>query len=554
MPSKIIYFFAIAMATCIFSASLTGCGTNDEEPLTSSQIGLTPSTATNIATIEGQGQEDGPMTISSTDRENIFDSYRLPALERMDEEDADEFVNCLQSIKRVKTVGYDTSRVAYPDYWYKCTYNEIDATVSYEYPSGERDFTASTASELNAFMETAEGGVVAIRTSEIVVDEPIQIPSNTKLVGNGCRLIADGATKAISIQGTEHSTVEGFIIDGGFGYGIYIEDASGFTLRDSSISGASVRAVAVLRECHDFRIAGNDVSFNSLGGIFCSGNVHDGIIEENTISHNEGVRNYTAGLFLGNYELADHETAQPKFLDPDLDTVETGPHNIVVVGNALSHNRSQGLYSHMGFSNFFVSNTINGNHKEGACLDWGTLGTYVYGNSFTANGFREGVNDGEPASSKLPGISLDNACYNVLKANTFSDQGGSGVKAVRSSCRNLIVDNAVVGNNEGASNEAHFFGIELASDLSKDYPDAKGMDFSPCYENIVTRNTVSGRHYSGIFLGADDYCNDVFNNVVMGATDYSIESHSEKFNSIVDNVIDMPEFYNGNIISISQTR
>ena len=550
-PIKSLFTVMIA-AMMVFA--FTGCGVRPIDPTaestdngpTSSQVVRIPDAQEKASTIEN-GVTSDVLPINDTDLQSIFDVYRLPALERMDAADADQLVNGLQSIKRVKTVGYDLDRLAYPEYWFKATYADIVEKTSFETPESTTKFSGTKASELNGVL--SEGAVVSVSSQTIEIDETIKIPSNAKLYGNDCKLVSAGSNKAIEIKDVHDVVVDGFIIeDAGFEYGIFIDNASVFVISSNTISNISDRAIAILHECYDFKVIGNSICDNARGGIFCCGNTHDGIFEQNEILRNQGSANSTPGLFMGHFELVEEGTAKTEFLEPDLDTVSEGPHNIIIYRNTISENLSQGIYSHMGWSNFIVSNTVSYNHKEGTCLDYGTSSTYVSNNSYVGNGFRIGVDDGEPEFNKLPGISLDNACYNILSGNVFARQGGTGIKAVRSSCRNVIIDNTVQDNNQGVSENGHFFGVELASDLSKDYAEAKGMDFTPCYENIVARNTISGAHYSGVYLGEENYSNDVFNNVIMGATDFSIESHSTKFNSIVDNIIDAPEFYDGVIL------
>ena len=85
----------------------------------------------------------------------------------------------------------------------------------------------------------------------------------------------------------------------------------------------------------------------------------------------------------------------------------------------------------------------------------------------------------------------------------------------------------------------HFFGIELSTDLNADEA-VQGLDFTPCYENIIARNTISGGHYAGVFMGEDAFMNDIFDNTFMDCTDWAMESLSEKYNSTLNNMANMP--------------
>jgi hypothetical protein len=80
----------------------------------------------------------------------------------------------------------------------------------------------------------------------------------------------------------------------------------------------------------------------------------------------------------------------------------------------------------------------------------------------------------------------------------------------------------------------HFFGIDIGYASKPDEP-VKGLDFMPAYENIICRNIISGRNYSGIHLSDESYCNDVFDNVILDSDKFAIENHSTLFNSIMNN-------------------
>lgn len=66
----------------------------------------------------------------------------------------------------------------------------------------------------------------------------------------------------------------------------------------------------------------------------------------------------------------------------------------------------------------------------------------------------------------------------------------------------------------------------------------KGLDFTASYENIVCRNIVTGSNYAGVFLAEGSYCNDVFDNTILGSEWFAIECHSTMFNSMPNNTMD----------------
>ncbi len=515
----------------------------------SSQILRIPQGSFEIHTIKNQ--IDRPLLlVNDDDLRNLSDILRLPNLERMSKEDAKYTVDALQSIHRAKDVlKIDLDQLFYPEYNFKECYSNTKNQLNNLPHANKVTFEGASTSELNSFLESHTNSEIVVQNSSLVANVPIVIPSNTSLRGNNCLLIPQGSTKAIDVSRKENISISGFIMsDKRWEYGIFIDESKNIIVDNCTIEHAYERALSILYTCENFLIKNCTIQYNDHGGLFICGGSHYGVIEQNIISNNYGSSNAYPGLFMGDFKLPERGSAVSKFWEPDQTELINAPHEMVIFKNVFDNNLSQGIYSHAGWNNYIAENMITNNHKEGTCLDYGTAANYVSNNQYSGNGEREGVDDGEPASNKLPGISLDNACYNIIKGNIFSYNGGSGVKAVRASSRNVIIDNTITNNNRGVSNEGHFFGVELASDMKPDYEGAAGLDFAPCFENIVTRNSITGPHYSGVYLGADDYCNDIFTNIIMGASDVSIETHSTKFNSIIDNIVDKPEFNCGKII------
>ena len=111
---------------------------------------------------------------------------------------------------------------------------------------------------------------------------------------------------------------------------------------------------------------------------------------------------------------------------------------------------------------------------------------------------------------------------------------------VRSCWSNLISGNTVRSNGVGASLRQHFFGIEVANDLTPDYEGARGLDFAPCDGNVVANNSISGPHYSGVFVGEECRDNFLFRNVIRGSSLFSIENHGNESNIERANECDAP--------------
>ena len=126
-------------------------------------------------------------------------------------------------------------------------------------------------------------------------------------------------------------------------------------------------------------------------------------------------------------------------------------------------------------------------------------------------------------------VDLDEEVNKVMEDNTEQD-----LSTVNDS---ELTTDTEADNNKGKSDDFHFFGIEIGHESTPDEP-VKGLDFTASYENIVCRNIVTGSNYAGVFLAVESYCNDVFDNTILGSEWYAIECHSNMFNSMLNNIMD----------------
>jgi parallel beta-helix repeat protein len=211
------------------------------------------------------------------------------------------------------------------------------------------------------------------------------------------------------------------------------------------------------------------------------------------------------------------------------------------------------VYVDGGVANVIVSNVIERNGKEGICLDNGSTSNVVTWNVIQQNGQRWGEPDevmaqefiavwgrlaDGTAAAKVPGISIDNALYNLIYSNTLSHNFGGGIKSVRTGYYNLIGLNTIIGNNDGASPGFHFFGIELGAAPLDSASDE--LDGAPSRGNILFSNVIRGNHYAGIFFADDSDQNDVFDNVIMDAQPWALESFKLMPNNSLNNLTNLP--------------
>ena len=266
-----------------------------------------------------------------------------------------------------------------------------------------------------------------------------------------------------------------------------------------------------------------------------------------------GTPNFSAAVVITSIPIPDYNTAYNPFVEEPICDRYASPHEMVVLSNYVYKSNSSGIYSDGSYCNYFIDNTLYLNDKEGMCLDAGSFGNYVSGNTIKQNGGRRRqtladlendfvqdfgtLSDGS-SPAKLPGLSIDNSAYNIVMNNYICDNYGSGVKMVRVGVRNIVSDNIIANNNRGQSETFHFFGIELGYAAKPDYETVM-LDFAACYENIICRNIITGEHYAGIFMAEECYINDFYDNVIMDAVFWSMESLSARFNATSNNLSDI---------------
>ena len=495
-------------------------------------------------------RESSEFKVSKEDRENLFSKNNLPLLERMPEEDRENFMSELQVLKRIEVLGVTETEMLNPEFYLKEVYNDSIHEVrnSLEKVSEEVSFEGSYASELNTFLEENKGKSIKLLSKEIILDEGIYLYSDTKLLGNNTLFTGDGEIEyAFLLEEVSNVEISGISLLSGFKEGIYIIGSDHIFIYSNEIANAKYKAICVMGDNTYVNIVDNSIHDNGNGAIFINGDYSHSIIQGNEIIENKGTRNLTAGIVFSAMPVVDAYNPYNPFPDEHLYDQLEAPNRNVIIDNLVKGNFSSGIYCDGGYLNYIVSNEIKDNEKEGMCFDYGSFGIFVYDNKITGNGDRDRQTDEdleadfvlsvgrlEDGSSpyKLPGISLDNTAYNIIYKNTVSQNSGSGVKMVRSAYRNLVLNNFIENNGWGENENFHGFGVELGFAAEPDEP-VIGLDFTADYENIISKNFVVGS-YSSIFF-MDGYCNDVLDNALIDADVFSVEAHIERYNRFSGN-------------------
>lgn len=522
----------------------------------------TTNTETNIGMIEGQH-----LNFTSDINTDILSRHALPSLERMEKKDQEEYVNNLQVMKKIELLGIGKRDFLYPELKMSDIGKKIDVLNDIFNEDKEKIiFSGTTSEELQKVIDNNPNTIIELDTKQIELHNTIYLKDNTIINGNGTKFFADNIRYGFTGESISNVFINNINIQGNIEYGMYFVDCTNIKVANSKINGMLQKSICIIGTTTGFSITNNEMCNNQAGGIYIAGNVSNGIIELNDIRNNGGTSNWMAGIVITNVLSNDKYNIWETFDEAhhfpykeNLYAQLNCPNQLIIRDNQVMYNNASGIYSDGAYLCYILNNTVYQNDKEGICLDYGTIGFYLKENVFKANGRRirqsdedlrmdfvldAGRMDDSSAKSKLPGVSLDNTAYNILENNIVVNNYGGGIKMVRTTVRTLVMENIIRDNNMGQNDNFHFFGIELGAAPAGS--ESIAMDFTSDFENIICRNSITGNHYSGVFIGEGCYVNDVFDNVIMEPQMFAIEAISKKFNSIINNISNM-EIRNENL-------
>jgi parallel beta-helix repeat protein len=353
-----------------------------------------------------------------------------------------------------------------------------------------------------------------------------------------------GAVKAaFLVQGANGFAMRGCAFDNV--QAAIVAGTDGVQLRDLKIKRSPGHGIIVAPGNRDVAVMTSEVLGSYGSGVVVMTDNDNVVVKDSTINGGVGASNYHAGILVTDRRIY-REIGTTDFLlsdwhFPPVDGIpnRSSPTNVFIISNTISNMLSSGIYLDGAYRTYVRGNHISGNSKEGICLDSGTTAAVIYANDIVGNGRRWGepdyilerdfvlpfgrMEDGT-ATAKVPGISTDNAMYNVIMANNISGNYGSGIKMVRTSFFNLVGNNVISDNNLGRNDVHFFFGIEVGG-AGSDATDksAVDLDFLPSAGNIIFGNMIVGRHYAGIQFCHECQDNDVFDNVILRPERWAIE-------------------------------
>lgn len=489
---------------------------------------------------------------------DILSQNNLPNFERMQTDDEQKYVNQLQVIKKKELLGLTKEDLLYPQENLESVRYKIENSIEFaDLKSIEQiKFSGTTSKELQECINDNPNKIIDIQAAQITMNEGVQLKANTFLYGNGVNLDCKNIDYVFYASDSSNVLIDSFNMDAGFDYAFLVSKSKKVKIQNCVVENAGQKAICIGKGSSYVSIENNTLERNSAGAVYISDDTSYVMINKNTVCNNFGTSNLMAGIVMTAVEpdsmLDIWEGYDPTHHFPNVsESIEQSdkcPHYVIIENNYIYNNNSSGIYCDGIYTSYVVNNQIIHNDKEGVCLDYGSIGVMLADNKIQENGGRMrqtdedlrmdyvldyGRMDDGSAKSKLPGVSIDNSAYNVLINNIICNNYGGGIKAVRTGIRNLIMENVIKNNNNGQNDLFHFFGIELGSASAGA---EKGLDFVPCYENIICRNIIDGNHWSGVYIGENGYVNDIFDNIIIGTEMYSIESVSVMVNSMNNNI------------------
>ena len=489
-------------------------------------------------------------------------AYALPPLKDAASGRLGRDVSHLQVMTRARSLGLDTRSAT--EAWRQAGGQLAAARHAVELArspgAGEVVFAGARASELNALLKSSPTGRVRVTTPRLIVDQPLRIGRDGVRLDFGTAQVVGSDPRQpyiVRVERAHDVTILGGVFSG-TGAGVLVSASQGVVIADARFDGLSGEGV-VATNAHDLVVWGNGFTRLARAGIILHGSTSGSVVADNDVHDDLGASNWNAAIVVTDRNV-DMASDPQSLLGPDhygvvpqpIPTRRAIPRHNLIAANRIAYNRASGLYFDGAVENVVAGNNIQGNAKEGMCLDNGSTANVVALNTVQQNGRRWGSSDDDlrrdfiggfgrmpdgSAVAKVPGLSLDNAAYNLVYMNDVTGNYGGGIKMVRTAFFNIIGLNSIVDDNMGQSDRFHFFGVELGA-ASADVP-VPDLDFTPSRGNIVFSNLIRGSHYAGVFFAPGSDLNDLFDNAIFGATNWAIESARKQANSTVNNLTNL---------------
>lgn len=335
----------------------------------------------------------------------------------------------------------------------------------------------------------------------------------------------------LEIVDCKHFCIEGITCVEGRNM-LFITGSSYFAIRKCSSSSAEGAGI-IIHNGNSFRVTECFFDNNLSAAILIIGNSFNGEIRDCTCSRSRGYFNHDAAIHLcstSEHVLPSHIPEHCHEPLPITDK-KLRPHHILIKNCFAAHCRAQGIYLEGAINCLVEDNILIHNNKEGICFDWGSCYNIFHHNIVSLNGERGKLSKKEiqadfitrfplledgSSSMKLPGISLDNACMNLVQNNKITNNYGGGIKMIRTALFNSINNNQILYNAIGANPYAYFHGVTaLGLGAINDEFDATRkslLDFTPSILNTIADNSIV-EHWQAIFFDKSSSSNFVSGNI-----------------------------------------
>jgi len=498
--------------------------------------------------------------------EDIYSRYSMPPMKRAPESSsAQKILRKAKVLKHVQEMPVKFTEVMDTERFV----NDLRVSIQKQVNTVGKDyktvnFDGKTSRELNNFIKSLPSTdkiEIILTKREIILDEAVNLRSNTIIRGSSTRLAAGKVGIAVIGNGVENTGLKDLTIDGPGKAGIMLINTSKSVIDNITILNSRDRGMVIRGQSRFIHVNGSRFKGNKRGGIMIQDGSHHVYISHSEVSGGTSSSNWSAGIVITSLrpvsEYGIRDAFDSNYFYP-IDISYKGeavPYKNIILGSHIHDNQSSGIYIDGGNANVVEGNYIVNNDKEGLCLDFFSVGNIVESNSIKNNGFRRFQSDNDlrhdevlnfgrladgSAVSKLPNISLDNAAYNIIIRNTITGAAGDGVKIVRSGFRNIIGLNSITDNNAEDNSVFSFSGILLGSAGNDVENDKSGIDVLPSIENIVFGNTIYGHHRFGVLIDSGSVYNDVYDNVIMKQKAVHVFEH-DKPNSIIGNNFNVME-------------
>lgn len=374
-----------------------------------------------------------------------------------------------------------------------------------------------------------QGGFFSLSNDKLNTVKQLQRPNNS---------VVNQSISTIHVQGINHR-IEGCQFEGT--QAIIAEKSVGLKVSKITVKNSPGYGIIFGEDNRQAVVSDSQFDHNYASAIAILARNQNLLIANNHIDHGQGYSNFHAGILVSDRSRSN--IGETDFLLEDghypiaqAMSKKIPASHIYIVNNHSTNHKSSGIYIDGATNTYIRGNHIEGNAKEGLCLDNGTLASFVYGNRIEKNGNRWGqtdyalerdfvlkfgrMSDGS-AKAKLPGISIDNTMFNLILENDINHNYGSGIKMVRTAFNNTIAKNRINDNNQGKNDVFFFFGIELGGATAD--ADSEELDFTPSMGNLLYDNHINGQHYAGIQFCSLCADNDIVANQIINPTAWSIE-------------------------------